>query len=352
MYSCVTSMCLEKVLSQRLVFWNSIHLEVASDSFCFLINSSWLLVFILYVFSLLLSGFNRELVSRPVISGKTDPVRPGPLDRSNTRCRLKVQRVQPLERVNGREDHAFHVFSWICDLNKLLNAEVFRDRAKETSVHVSIESLDRWEAAVSCVFNRRLMSLKLCRMSLKTGTTNVQEEVVYERVKHRKYHWCLSKSWKSEWLDRCWDTRFENWMIGTPPVVRTSSRVTDEDQRSAERSVVCWFRARPRLVIQDSKMWKDRSCKTWTFGSARSRAHALKPFSRSHVRTGWRCLRITSSCELILVFQHQPWDSGRPHERVLGWWSRIPRLGRQRSGNLTRLDIFSWQTLEQAFIRG
>ena len=30
----------------------SIHLEVASDSFCFLINSSWLLVFILYVFSL------------------------------------------------------------------------------------------------------------------------------------------------------------------------------------------------------------------------------------------------------------------------------------------------------------
>jgi hypothetical protein len=37
---------------ERLVFWNSIHQEVASDSFCFLINSSWLLVFILYVFSL------------------------------------------------------------------------------------------------------------------------------------------------------------------------------------------------------------------------------------------------------------------------------------------------------------
>merc|ERR1712061_812464 len=35
-----------------------IHLEVASDSFCFLINSSWLLVFILYVFSLFFSGFN------------------------------------------------------------------------------------------------------------------------------------------------------------------------------------------------------------------------------------------------------------------------------------------------------
>merc|ERR1712037_964918 len=32
-----------------LVFF---HQEVASDSFCFLINSSWLLVFILYVFSL------------------------------------------------------------------------------------------------------------------------------------------------------------------------------------------------------------------------------------------------------------------------------------------------------------
>ena len=35
---------------QRLVFWNSIHQEVASDSFCFLINSSWLLVFILFLF--------------------------------------------------------------------------------------------------------------------------------------------------------------------------------------------------------------------------------------------------------------------------------------------------------------
>merc|ERR1712178_241104 len=42
----------------RLVFWNSIHQEVASDPFCFLINSSWLLVFILYVFFLFLSGFN------------------------------------------------------------------------------------------------------------------------------------------------------------------------------------------------------------------------------------------------------------------------------------------------------
>merc|ERR1712066_38376 len=42
----------------RLVFWKSIHLEVASGSFCFLINSSWLLVFALCVFSLSLSGFN------------------------------------------------------------------------------------------------------------------------------------------------------------------------------------------------------------------------------------------------------------------------------------------------------
>ena len=37
---------------------SSIHLEVASDSFCFLINSSWLLVFILLYFSLFFSGFN------------------------------------------------------------------------------------------------------------------------------------------------------------------------------------------------------------------------------------------------------------------------------------------------------
>merc|ERR1712113_1288992 len=42
----------------RLVFWKSIHLEVASGPFCLLINSSWLLVFALCVFSLFLSGFN------------------------------------------------------------------------------------------------------------------------------------------------------------------------------------------------------------------------------------------------------------------------------------------------------
>ena len=44
--------------SMGLVFWNSNHLEVASDSFCFLINSSWLLVFILYVFFMIFSSFN------------------------------------------------------------------------------------------------------------------------------------------------------------------------------------------------------------------------------------------------------------------------------------------------------
>merc|ERR1712039_296370 len=36
----------------RLVFWNSIHLEVASSPFSLLINSSWLLVFALCVFVL------------------------------------------------------------------------------------------------------------------------------------------------------------------------------------------------------------------------------------------------------------------------------------------------------------
>ena len=42
----------------RLVFWKSIHLEVASDSFCFLLYSSWLLVFILYVFNLFFLSLN------------------------------------------------------------------------------------------------------------------------------------------------------------------------------------------------------------------------------------------------------------------------------------------------------
>merc|ERR1712032_84014 len=38
-----------------LVFF---HQEVASNSFCFLIKSPWLLVFVLYVFSLIFSGIN------------------------------------------------------------------------------------------------------------------------------------------------------------------------------------------------------------------------------------------------------------------------------------------------------
>merc|ERR1711935_156942 len=42
-------------LGSRLVFW---HQEVASGSFCFLINSSWLLVFALLIFFLSLSFFN------------------------------------------------------------------------------------------------------------------------------------------------------------------------------------------------------------------------------------------------------------------------------------------------------
>merc|ERR1711974_201439 len=51
--------CIQMVLEvNNLVFWNSIHLEVASNSFCLLINSSWLLVFILYVFFMIFSGFN------------------------------------------------------------------------------------------------------------------------------------------------------------------------------------------------------------------------------------------------------------------------------------------------------
>ena len=54
---------IQLMLLRELVFWNSIHLEVASDSFCFLINSSWLLVFILYVFFLIFSGFNQKIWS-------------------------------------------------------------------------------------------------------------------------------------------------------------------------------------------------------------------------------------------------------------------------------------------------
>merc|ERR1711878_80087 len=43
---------------QRLVFWNSIHQEVASGPFCLLVNSPWPLVFVLCVFFFFLSAFN------------------------------------------------------------------------------------------------------------------------------------------------------------------------------------------------------------------------------------------------------------------------------------------------------
>merc|ERR1712137_202423 len=42
----------------RIIFWKSIHLEVASGTFCFLINSSWLLIFSLIIISFIFVGFN------------------------------------------------------------------------------------------------------------------------------------------------------------------------------------------------------------------------------------------------------------------------------------------------------
>merc|ERR1711920_513343 len=41
-----------------LVFWNSIHLEVASNPFCLLCNCPWLLVFALCLFFMIPLGFN------------------------------------------------------------------------------------------------------------------------------------------------------------------------------------------------------------------------------------------------------------------------------------------------------
>ena len=46
------------LIIRLVLFILSFHQEVASDSFCFLINSFWLLTFMLYVFSLFFSGFN------------------------------------------------------------------------------------------------------------------------------------------------------------------------------------------------------------------------------------------------------------------------------------------------------
>merc|ERR1712156_368476 len=44
--------------SYRIIFWKSIHLEVASGPFCLLVNSPWLLVFALVIILLIFTGFN------------------------------------------------------------------------------------------------------------------------------------------------------------------------------------------------------------------------------------------------------------------------------------------------------
>ena len=44
--------------SYRIIFWKSIHLEVASESFCLLINSSWLLIFTIIIILFIFTGFN------------------------------------------------------------------------------------------------------------------------------------------------------------------------------------------------------------------------------------------------------------------------------------------------------
>ena len=46
------------LLFYKFVFWKSIHLEVALESFCFLINSSWLLIFTLIIILFIFTGFN------------------------------------------------------------------------------------------------------------------------------------------------------------------------------------------------------------------------------------------------------------------------------------------------------
>merc|ERR1711973_217688 len=43
---------------ERIIFWKSIHLEVASGPFCLLVNSPWLLVFALVIILLIFTGFN------------------------------------------------------------------------------------------------------------------------------------------------------------------------------------------------------------------------------------------------------------------------------------------------------
>merc|ERR1712137_1076994 len=42
----------------KLIFWKSLHLEVASGPFCLLVNSPWLLVFALVIILFIFTGFN------------------------------------------------------------------------------------------------------------------------------------------------------------------------------------------------------------------------------------------------------------------------------------------------------
>merc|ERR1712018_506447 len=49
---------LSRMRPLALDFWNSIHLEVASNPFCLLCNCPWLLVFALCLFFMILLGFN------------------------------------------------------------------------------------------------------------------------------------------------------------------------------------------------------------------------------------------------------------------------------------------------------
>merc|ERR1711976_1006608 len=46
------------VYNSNIIFWKSIHLEVASGPFCLLVNSPWLLVFALVIILLVFTGFN------------------------------------------------------------------------------------------------------------------------------------------------------------------------------------------------------------------------------------------------------------------------------------------------------
>merc|ERR1712084_111754 len=49
---------ISEISARRLVFWNSIHMEVASGPFCLLVHSPWPLVFALCLFELFLSFVN------------------------------------------------------------------------------------------------------------------------------------------------------------------------------------------------------------------------------------------------------------------------------------------------------